>query len=133
MYSNIQFPLPYKSHSIWLLLFICQFSLNAQTKVNVREPVYNFGKITPGPAYFHTFYIINEGTKPLVIQDVKGSCSCTQPEWTRHPVAPGDSAEVRIAYLSKGKKGDFWKSIRVNANIEENPLKLYLKGTCIEN
>ncbi len=76
----------------------------------------NFGNIKEGEKLEAVFTFKNTGDKPLVIQSAKASCGCTVAEYTKEPVAPGGSGEVKGVFDSQGKPGHQQKSIYVYAN-----------------
>ena len=81
------------------------------------ELTYNFGTIAEADGFAsHTFTIKNTGDAPLVITRVTASCGCTRPEWTKSPIAPGKSGEVKITYNPKGRPGPFYKTISIFSN-----------------
>ena len=47
------------------------------------------------------FIFTNTGKEPLIIEKAKGSCGCTVPEWPKEPIAPGESAIMKINYDEK--------------------------------
>ena len=59
--------------------------------VRLDKIVHDFGDIlvTDGPVSA-TFTATNIGDKPLVIYSVVSSCGCTDVEWTRQPLKPGE-------------------------------------------
>lgn len=45
--------------------------------VRCDEPIFNFGRATPGDEIDHTFLVINAGRAPLEISSVQADCGCT--------------------------------------------------------
>lgn len=78
------------------------------------------GKVT------HVFEFTNTGKEPVILQDVKTSCGCTTPNWTKTPVAPGKKGQVEVTYNAKGRPGQFTKTITVTSNAGES--RLLIKG-----
>ncbi|MDR1919276.1 MAG: DUF1573 domain-containing protein [Tannerellaceae bacterium] len=76
----------------------------------------------------HSFTIKNTGTAPLVINRITASCGCAQPDWSKAPIAPGGTGEVKISYNPKGRPGPFHKSIAIHSNAKNERLTLYIKG-----
>ena len=78
---------------------------------------YDFGDIveTSGPAS-HVFTVMNNGEMPLVISRVVASCGCTTPDWTKEPIAPGKTGEIKVTYNPAGRPGKFVKTISVYSN-----------------
>jgi hypothetical protein len=93
----------------------------SQSVTTVEEPLllkqteHNFDKIPQGkPAYF-IFEIVNTGKTPVKLDDVHASCGCTTPEWSREPIAPGETAKIRVGY-NAAMEGYFEKYINITYN-----------------
>lgn len=69
----------------------------------------------------------NIGTKPLVVIDVLLSCGCTQAEWSKKPLMPGDSSQIIINY-DADVKGDFYRTATIVTNSRNNVKTVFLKG-----
>ena len=66
--------------------------------LKLKEAEHDFGKIPQGRPVYYTFDIVNTGTQPLKLDDVHASCGCTTPEWSREPIAPGATAQIKVGY-----------------------------------
>lgn len=66
--------------------------------LELKETVFDFGKIPQGKPVYHIFEIVNTGSEPLKLDNVQASCGCTTPEWSRDPIAPGATAEIKVGY-----------------------------------
>ena len=77
-----------------LLILISGFGL-AQKTIEFTETHHNFGTIKEEAGnVVHSFTFKNTGNIPLLIQNVKASCGCTAPKWTKAPIAPGQEGEI---------------------------------------
>ena len=76
----------------------------------------------------HTFVIKNEGEAPLVVTRVIASCGCTTPEWTKEPIAPGKTGDIKVTYNPAGRPGPFSKSISVYSNGKTGSFLLTIRG-----
>ena len=91
----------------------------AQKDVKIEDPItwsaksHDFGTIKMGPPAEVTFKFKNNTTAPLVITDAHPSCGCTTPTWTKTPIMPGESGEVKASYGTEGRPGYFSKSVKV--------------------
>ena len=65
--------------------------------VKLDKTVHDFGDImlSDGPVSA-TFTVTNVGNKPLVIYHVASSCGCTDVEWTKQPLKPGEKGSITI-------------------------------------
>ncbi|MEA1873415.1 MAG: DUF1573 domain-containing protein [Bacteroidota bacterium] len=74
-----------------------------------------------------TFTFKNTGSENLVITNVRSSCGCTSPDWTKTPVKPGKEGYVKATYNPKNRPGKFNKSVTVTTNA--NPPTTILRIT----
>ena len=75
-----------------------------------------------------TFTFTNKGTVPLVLSNVRASCGCTTPSWTREPVLPDGTGEIQVSYDPKNRPGSFNKTIMVSSNAENGTTVLRIIG-----
>ena len=61
----------------------------------------DFGKIKHQVPATATFKLTNNGKTPLTITEVAASCGCTSPSYTKEPIKPGETGEVKLTYDSK--------------------------------
>ena len=99
-----------------------------KTSVELPETEKDFGNIPLNEKREHVFKLLNTGNKPLVVYDVTTSCGCTKAEYSKEPVRPGETLDLKVIYNAEDK-GLFRKSLRVYCNVEESPLKLTVVGT----
>ena len=101
---------------------------SAQT-ISFDKTTFDYGNVKAGSDGHRFFTVKNTGDKPLIISEVKPSCGCTTPEWSKDPILPGKSAQIKVGY-NTGIKGSFNKLIEVYSNDPQNNRSvLYIKGT----
>jgi len=88
---------------------------------------HDFGSIVFGANGKVDFTYTNQGTKPLITTDVKSSCGCTVPTWTKEPIEPGKQGTITIVYNTK-LPGVFNKTIVVYSNANNSPVRLEIRG-----
>lgn len=98
------------------------------TVMSFDETTFDFGTVTEGEKVSHTYAFKNTGDEPLILQNAKGSCGCTVPQWPREPIAPGASGEITVEFNSKGKAGDRNQKVTITANTNPAQSFIYLKG-----
>jgi hypothetical protein len=119
-----------------MVMFLAVLTIQAQDKpaaasqdsIIFASTVHDYGTIVQASDGSCEFKFTNKGKAPIVLNDVKASCGCTVPEWTRTPVAPGANGTIKVTY-NTNNVGAFSKSITVNSNAVNNPLVLIIKGT----
>lgn len=85
---------------------------------------FDFGLIFQGEVVLHKFKFKNTGKSNLILTDVKATCGCTIPTFTKKPVAPGDEGYIEVSFNSEGRKGVQHKSVNVLANTQPNRIEL---------
>lgn len=98
-----------------------------------KETVYDFGTVKQGEVINHTFTFTNTGKEPLIIENASASCGCTVPEWTKTPIAPGKTGEIKVEFNSTGKFGQQAPMVTIRANTEPNITQVSLRGTVEAN
>ena len=89
---------------------------------------FDFGKILQGEVVSYTFHFTNVGNAPLIITNVDKSCGCTASEYSRSPIEPGGTGEIKITYDSKGHHGFQSKALVVVANTIPSQTTLRIKA-----
>lgn len=75
------------------------------------ERVVEFGAVKKGEKRTHSYQFTNFGDVPLQI-DIVDHCDCTQAEYPRKAIAPGESGKIDIVFDSKDK--DAAETIDIN-------------------
>jgi hypothetical protein len=83
------------------------------TTAEFMEESFNFGEVAEGDKVVHTFKFKNTGSNPLHVDNVKASCGCTSPDWSKEDIAAGAEGFVTVEFDSKGKRGVQKKSVTV--------------------
>ena len=102
-----------------------------QPIVEILEAEYDFGDIKQGEKATHNYKIKNIGNADLLISSAKGSCGCTVPEWPKDPIKPGDQANIKVTFDSKGKTGKQSKRVTLMTNAIPNVKILTIKGNIL--
>ena len=95
---------------------VAQNSSASEPKISFKETTHDFGTVQEGPDYTYSFTVSNSGTAPLIIDKVNSPCGCTVPEWTKSPIMPGKSGEIKAIFHSAGRLGAFTKTLSVETN-----------------
>jgi hypothetical protein len=83
------------------------------------NPVFNAGKKLIGEVIQATFKVTNDGKYPLIISEVKGSCSCTVADYPEDPISPGKTGTIHATVKTENASvGMMSKEVRVIANTE---------------
>jgi len=105
------------------------FAQDNKAVIAADETSFDFGNIQEdNGSVTHTFVIKNDGDAPLVLTRVIASCGCTTPDWTKEPIEPGGTGDIKIAYNPKGRPGSFAKTISVYSNGKSGSFVLTIRG-----
>jgi len=91
----------------------------------------DYGTINQNADGARTFSFTNTGNAPIVITQVKSSCGCTVPSYSKTPVLPGETSEIKVKYATN-RIGVFKKTITVMSNASEANKLLYIKGEVLK-
>ena len=98
-----------------LVLLALASGAAAQPRLAFEAERHDFGQFNEGETVTHVFRFTNAGDAPLALSEVRASCGCTTPDWTRDEVAPGASGEITVLFNSSGRPGPFEKTVTVIA------------------
>jgi Protein of unknown function (DUF1573) len=122
------------------LSFIFAIAVNANAQSQKSGPVfkfdggdtYDFGVLKRGPVAFHTFEFTNVGNAPLNIMGVTPSCGCTDVEWDKHPILPGQKGSIKLGLKTDEQHGVFNKEVYIQSDAitphGEKRYTIYVKG-----
>lgn len=114
------------------MAFFTSAMMAQQPVITFEKTTHDFGKINEADGRVTTvFEFKNEGPAPLVLSNVRASCGCTTPKWTREPVEPGQTGQITVTYNPNGRPGRFQKTITITSNATEPSTKVYIKGEVI--
>ena len=100
----------------------------AAPKIEVDDPIFDFGEVLEGIAVSHTFVLTNGGDEPLMIEKVLAACGCTTTALAKDTLEPGETVGLEALVDTAGFGGNINKSISVYTNDPETE-KLTLRVT----
>ena len=123
---------------IFSVAFLCMLSVStlfAQLKapaMSFDKIVYDFGEIkeADGPVT-HKFEFLNTGSEAVILKNVRASCGCTTPSWSKKPVLPGHKGFISAIYNPAHRPGKFNKTVTITSNCKPATIKLTIKGDVI--
>jgi hypothetical protein len=119
---------------IFLLLFFA-FALTgcSQPLQNIvdKSPIedaysWDFGKAKEGEILKHNFLLKNDSTKPLKIQSINTSCSCTVSKVKKKTLLQGESTYIEVEFNTKGYSGLNEQYIYVQTDNLDNPILRFI-------
>jgi len=102
--------------------------------VKFDKTTHDFGKILKGAQNVKTaFEYTNNSQEMVFITRVVKSCGCTEPEYSKEPLMPGQSAEFKVGYTTTDILGIFNKKLTVFTNISTDAIILTIKGEVVKS
>ena len=100
------------------------------TNIKFATDVVNFGKIKAQSENNFAFEFVNTGTEPLLIENAKGSCGCTVPNWPKDPIMPGEKGTIDVVFRPKTRDsaGEDKKTVTVFSNTNPKTTVLTVKA-----
>ena len=89
---------------------------------------HDFGTIEQGEKVETIFTLSNVGKGDLVITNAKGSCGCTVPNWPKEAIKPGEKADIKVVFNSRGKKNKTSNTITLTTNTEKGSEVVRIKA-----
>ncbi len=123
-----------------ILLFAITFSSFAQEKdinskkspeITFEKVIIDYGVITQGSDGTREFVYKNTGKLPLILTNVKSSCGCTVPSWSKTPLNKKKTDKIKVKYNTH-KIGNFQKTVTIISNAKNSPVRLTIKGKVIK-
>lgn len=95
--------------------FIASAQTSAKAEFKFAEEKHDFGKVPQGIPVTVKFEFTNVGAEPLIISNVRSTCSCTVTDYPKIPIKAGDKAIIAITY-NAAVVGTFNKAVIVSSN-----------------
>ncbi len=96
-------------------------------QITFQDKTIDYGVVAQESDPYRTFKFENTGNEPLVITNAKGSCGCTVPQYSKDPIGPGETGEIKVRYDTK-RLGKFIKTVTLTTNQGEEKVVLTIKG-----
>jgi len=110
-------------------LFLCFINpLKAQPTVELLSNKQNFGSVKRGEVVELRYELRNSGNTPLLLLASEVSCSCTQVDFSKEPIAPGKSATVIVRFDTKSVWGRQDRYVYITSNASGGEIALRYKG-----
>lgn len=114
-------------------IFILSDAQQKGANISFNTEKHDFGEIKEnGGKVAYKFEFTNTGSQPLIINNVRPSCGCTTPQWSREPVLPGATGFIETKFDPNGRKGPFNKSITITSNANTPNTILHITGNVLE-
>ena len=100
---------------------------NEIVEMHFTEIDHEFGTMENSSDGSCVFIFKNNSKKPIAITNVKSSCGCTSPSWSKEPIQPGQSGTIDVVY-NTNIPGAFNKTIQVFSTAKNSPVRISVRG-----
>ena len=100
---------------------------NKVVEMQFAEVSHEFGTMEYASDGSCVFKFKNNSKKPIAITNVKSSCSCSSPSWSKEPIQPGQSGTIDVVY-NTNIPGAFNKTIQVFSTAKNSPVRISVRG-----
>lgn len=104
-----------------------ELSVDGKAAYKWKSVVLDFGEIKHNVPKTAEFELVNTGTAPIIINNAIASCGCTNVDFPKEPIKPGQTAKIKTTY-NAAATGAFKKSVTVYMNATPEPQVLEIKG-----
>jgi len=103
-------------------------------KIQVLQDKVDFGKVLKGDSAIFYYQISNVGKEPLKIRRIQTGCGCIGNVVDKEILKKGETATIKVAYLTSGREGKEERAITVITNDPMKPMKkLFFSGEVVTN
>ena len=102
-----------------------------QAEITFDKEVHDYGTIERNANGECVFTYTNTGKAPLILSNVRSSCGCAVPKWSREPLMPGQSASMTVRY-NTASVGPINRTIVVQSNASKNRVVLRITGKVVQ-
>lgn len=97
-------------------------------EVTFDREVHDFGTVNEGDIVETVFVVTNSGNSDLIILDAKASCGCTVPTWSKEPIAPGKTGELKVKFDTSGRPNKQSKTVTITTNTKKGKETVKVSG-----
>lgn len=84
--------------------------------VSFNKEVHDFGTVDEGEVIETSFIVTNSGESDLLIMKAEASCGCTVPTFSKEPIPPNKTGEIKVKFDTNGQTNKQSKTITITTN-----------------
>jgi len=87
------------------------------TTISVQDSLRHYYPVVAGDELNLSYWLMNTGTEPFVLEDIQPSCGCISVEDARKIIPPGDSLHLSFKFNTDKNIGYVHHTVRVFGNV----------------
>jgi hypothetical protein len=104
---------------------------SAKAEAGIALDTIRMGRIRKDETVEYRLGVRNTGKEPMVILDVDRSCGCTDVDYPKEPILPGQTVAMTVRYDASGQQGSQFKLLRMRTSLASEPYPLLLLGQVV--
>ena len=99
-----------------MLLAVSGFVFSQEAPLKFTDKVQKFGKVDEGQEVVLKYAFMNDSEKPLIINEAKVNCTCTEVKYPGEPIAPQKVGQIVVTFHTEKKIGYQERNITIITN-----------------
>jgi hypothetical protein len=99
-----------------MLITASGFVFSQEAPLKFSDNVQKFGKVDEGTDVVLKYTFMNEGSEPILINEAKVNCTCTEVEYPETPVSPNKVGQIIVTFHTESKIGYQERKIQLITN-----------------
>jgi len=99
----------------------------SQAEFRFKESSHKFPDTEEGALLEHDYTFTNTGDSPLIISEIKVSCTCTKFTFPTEPILPGAEGIIHVSFDTKDKSEFQNRTLAIYSNAKKSPQKIRFK------
>lgn len=114
-----------------LLVFMAAAGKEPVKEIKFEPVSFDYGTIHPAAKpYSGEFKFVNTTDSPVSVVSATANCGCTTTEYSKKPVAPGQTGVIKVFFRADAPIGEFNKTVKARVLYgDKKPRTYYLKVT----
>ncbi|HWY36119.1 MAG TPA: DUF1573 domain-containing protein, partial [Nitrosopumilaceae archaeon] len=100
----------------------------AQPQLKFSDTKKSFGFVKQGKVVIIKYEFINKGNEPLIINEPKVECSCTQIEKPDKPILPKEKGIITVTFSTANLYDRQDRIVEISTNDPKSPATIRFKG-----
>jgi hypothetical protein len=99
-----------------------------QPMLKFEDKVQKFPKTIEGEQLTFDYHFTNSGNAPLIINEIKVSCSCTKFDFPKEPISAGTRGVIHVTFDTAHKIGYQDRTLVICSNAKSSEYSIRFKG-----
>lgn len=89
----------------------------------------NLGRVSEGESILKEITLVNDTDHPIIITNIDAGCGCILFEFSRKPIAAGESGDIKMRFFTVGLTGDVMRVAKIKCSGCDIPKEVMINAT----